>query len=43
VLECFLGAEELGATAVAREVGIAKSTASRMLAMLASRGLVPGV
>jgi DNA-binding IclR family transcriptional regulator len=40
VLECFLGAEELGATAVAREVGIAKSTASRMLSMLASRGLL---
>ena len=31
---------ELGPSAVAREVGIAKSTASRMLAVLAARGLL---
>ena len=40
ILECFLGAPELGATAVARETGIAKSTASRMLAALAARDLL---
>ncbi len=40
ILECFLGAPELGATAVARKTGIAKSTASRMLAALAARDLL---
>jgi DNA-binding IclR family transcriptional regulator len=40
ILDCFAVAPELGPTAVAREVGIAKSTASRMLAVLASRGVL---
>lgn len=40
VLECFLGAGEMGASAVAREIGIAKSTASRMLAALAAHNLL---
>jgi IclR family KDG regulon transcriptional repressor len=40
ILECFTASRELGPTAVAREVGIAKSTASRMLAVLAARGVL---
>lgn len=40
ILDCFLLAPELGPSAVARELGIAKSTASRMLAVLASRGML---
>jgi DNA-binding IclR family transcriptional regulator len=40
ILDCFGVASELGPSAVAREVGIAKSTASRMLAVLASRGFL---
>jgi DNA-binding IclR family transcriptional regulator len=40
ILECFSAAPELGPSAVAREVGIAKSTASRMLAVMASRGML---
>jgi DNA-binding IclR family transcriptional regulator len=40
VLDCFGLTSELGPSAVAREVGIAKSTASRMLAVLASRGIL---
>jgi IclR family KDG regulon transcriptional repressor len=40
VLNCFVESAELGPTAVARELGIAKSTASRMLAVLASRGIL---
>jgi DNA-binding IclR family transcriptional regulator len=40
ILECFSVAPELGPTAVAREVGIAKSTASRTLSVLASRGIL---
>jgi DNA-binding IclR family transcriptional regulator len=39
-LDCFTDATELGATEVSRRLGIAKSTASRMLAALASRGLL---
>jgi len=40
ILDCFGVATELGPSAVARELGIAKSTASRMLAVLASRGVL---
>lgn len=40
ILDCFTVSPELGPTAVAREVGIAKSTASRMLAVMASRGIL---
>lgn len=40
VLECFLTAPELGASEVARRVGVAKSTAHRALASLAAGGLL---
>jgi DNA-binding IclR family transcriptional regulator len=40
ILDCFSVSPELGPTAVAREVNIAKSTASRMLAVMASRGIL---
>jgi DNA-binding IclR family transcriptional regulator len=40
VLECFTAAAEHGASDVASELGIAKSTASRMLATLAAGGLL---
>ncbi len=40
ILECFTVSPELGPSAVAAEVGIAKSTASRMLAVMASRGML---
>ncbi|UGS36577.1 IclR family transcriptional regulator [Capillimicrobium parvum] len=40
ILDCFAVSAELGPSAVAREVGIAKSTASRMLAVLAARGML---
>lgn len=40
VLDCFTAAEELGPTQVARRMGIAKSTASRMLSALAVGGLL---
>jgi DNA-binding IclR family transcriptional regulator len=40
ILDCFSNSPELGPTAVAREVGIAKSTASRMLAVMAARGIL---
>jgi DNA-binding IclR family transcriptional regulator len=40
ILDCFSVSAELGPSAVAGQVGIAKSTASRMLAVLASRGLL---
>jgi IclR family KDG regulon transcriptional repressor len=40
VLECFTGTDECGASDIARQVGIAKSTASRMLATLAAGGLL---
>lgn len=39
-LDCFTDTAELGATEVSRRLGIAKSTASRMLAALASRGML---
>lgn len=40
ILECFSVSPELGPSAVAREVGIAKSTASRMLSVMASQGVL---
>ena len=40
ILDCFSASPELGPTALARELGIAKSTASRMLAVMASRGVL---
>jgi hypothetical protein len=40
VLECFLTTPELGASEVARRVGVAKSTAHRALASLAAGGLL---
>jgi DNA-binding IclR family transcriptional regulator len=40
VLGCFETERELGATRVAAELGIAKSTACRMLAALASSGML---
>ena len=39
-LDCFAAHRELGATQVARELGVAKSTACRMLAALAAGGLL---
>jgi IclR family transcriptional regulator, KDG regulon repressor len=40
VLGCFATEAELGATRVARELGVAKSTACRMLAALAASGML---
>lgn len=40
VLGCFENEAELGATRVAQELGVAKSTACRMLAALASAGML---
>jgi len=40
VLNCFSTYPELGATQVARELGVAKSTACRMLSALAASGLL---
>ncbi len=40
VLDCFAVHAELGATQVARELGVAKSTACRMLSALAAGGLL---
>ncbi|MGH3436178.1 MAG: IclR family transcriptional regulator [Sciscionella sp.] len=40
VLDCFGTDAELGATAVAKRLGVAKSTASRILAALAAGGLL---
>jgi len=40
VLECFLSSPELGATEVAGRVGVAKSTAHRVLITLAAGGLL---
>jgi IclR family transcriptional regulator, KDG regulon repressor len=40
VLGCFQTEPELGATQVARELGVAKSTACRMLAALAASGML---
>lgn len=43
VLECFLSSEELGASEVARLIGVAKSTAHRALSALAEGGLLDRV
>ena len=40
MLDCFAVHHELGATQVARELGVAKSTACRMLSALAAGGLL---
>ena len=40
VLECFLSTEELGASEVARRIGVAKSTAHRSRGALAEGGLL---
>jgi IclR family KDG regulon transcriptional repressor len=40
VIDCFAAHRELGATQVARELGVAKSTACRTLAALAAGGLL---
>lgn len=45
VLNCFVASDELGVTDVARRLGVAKSTAHRLLSSLCARGLaerVPG-
>jgi DNA-binding IclR family transcriptional regulator len=39
VLDCFLDAEELGVSDIARRLGVAKSTAHRLLTSLSARGL----
>ena len=39
VLECFAAEEELGVSDIARRLGVAKSTAHRLLSVLCSRGL----
>lgn len=40
VLDCFLSDDELGVSEIARSLGVAKSSAHRMLSTLASRGFV---
>lgn len=40
LLDCFLEDEELGVSDVARRLGVAKSTAHRLLTTLASRGII---
>lgn len=40
LLDCFIDDEELGVSEVARRLGVAKSTAHRLLTTLASRGLI---
>ena len=40
LLECFTTDEELGVSEAARRLGVAKSTAHRLLTTLASRGLI---
>lgn len=40
LLECFVTDEELGVSEAARRLGVAKSTAHRLLTTLASRGLI---
>jgi len=42
-LDCFAASRELGATQVARELGVAKSTACRTLSALAAGGLLERV
>ncbi len=43
LLDCFEATEELGVTDMARRLGVAKSTAHRLLSTLASRGVVERV
>lgn len=43
VLDCFTTSEDLGVTDVARRLGVAKSTAHRLLSTLSSRGMVERV
>ncbi len=43
VLECFATDNELGVTDIARRLGVAKSTAHRMLSVLGNRGYVEQV
>lgn len=40
ILECLSHAPEVGPTAVSRELGIAKSTASRTMSVMAARGIL---
>ena len=40
LLECFMSDEELGVSEAARRLGVAKSTAHRLLTTLASRGFI---
>jgi DNA-binding IclR family transcriptional regulator len=40
VLDCFVDADELGVSDIARRLGVAKSTAHRLLTSLCARGLV---
>lgn len=40
LLDCFVADEELGVTEIARRLGVAKSTAHRLLTTLASGGLI---
>jgi len=40
VLDCFMTSDELGVTEVARRLGVAKSTAHRLLSTLCARGVV---
>jgi DNA-binding IclR family transcriptional regulator len=40
LLDCFITDEELGVSEVARRLGVAKSTAHRLLTTLCSRGLI---
>ncbi|BCB89505.1 IclR family transcriptional regulator [Phytohabitans suffuscus] len=39
VLDCFTDADELGVTDIARRIGVAKSTAHRLLTTLCARGM----
>ena len=40
LLDCFVVDEELGVSEVARRLGVAKSTAHRLLTTLCSRGII---
>jgi DNA-binding IclR family transcriptional regulator len=40
LLDCFMGSDELGVSDVARKLGVAKSTAHRLLITLAGAGMV---
>ncbi|HEY0949505.1 IclR family transcriptional regulator [Nocardioides sp.] len=43
LLDCFVDSEELGVTDLARRLGVAKSTAHRLVSTLAARGFVERV